>query len=67
MKMDRKFVRFVALGVALGAGRGVVFRNIPIGVGVGLLIGLMIALVKSRKGAEKKHCLFVTCAGQLTY
>ncbi|MGQ4659533.1 hypothetical protein [Lysobacter sp. F6437] len=47
---DNKALAFgAAIGLALGAGVGVVFDNIALGAGVGLVIGVVFGLMRSRR------------------
>jgi hypothetical protein len=41
--------RWVATGIAIGAGLGVVFSNIALGVGIGLCLGVAIGASQAQK------------------
>lgn len=43
-----------AIGIALGAGNGVVFHNIPLGAGAGLVLGLGLGLLVGSLRARRK-------------
>ncbi|HET7592947.1 MAG TPA: hypothetical protein VFK00_08100 [Rhodanobacteraceae bacterium] len=43
-----------AIGIALGAGNGVVFGNIPLGAGAGLVLGVGLGLVIGSLRAKRR-------------
>lgn len=45
----RKMGLFVALGIAIGCGLGMVFHNIPIGTGLGAVAGLAVGTLVDRR------------------
>jgi F0F1-type ATP synthase membrane subunit c/vacuolar-type H+-ATPase subunit K len=45
---NKKPARFIGIGVAIGAGLGVVFGNIAVGVGLGIVAGVLAAAARSR-------------------
>jgi hypothetical protein len=47
----RRFApQWIGIGVAVGAGLGVVFHNMPVGAGVGVALGVALAAVLGRRG-----------------
>ena len=44
-------MRFVAIGMVLGTGLGVVFHNIALGSALGLVIGLLAGILRQGRGA----------------
>ncbi|HMN96737.1 MAG TPA: hypothetical protein PKC43_05485 [Phycisphaerales bacterium] len=50
--------RWIALGVALGAGAGVYFGSIPVGAGLGAIGGLAVALLRAARGWRTGHEIY---------
>jgi len=48
-RIAKPFTFWIAIGLAIGAGLGVVFHNIPIGAGAGLAIGAALGGVHMLK------------------
>ena len=47
----RRFApQWIGIGVAIGAGLGVAFDNIPVGTGMGVALGVMLGAVLGRRG-----------------
>ena len=44
---------WVGIGLAVGAGLGVVFDSIPLGVGLGLVFGVVIGLIQKNRNQSK--------------
>lgn len=40
--------RWVGVGIAVGAGLGVVFDNLPIGIGIGMMLGVLLGTLRGR-------------------
>ena len=51
MASPRRFApQWIGLGVAIGAGLGVVFDNIAVGAGAGVALGVALAALLGRRG-----------------
>ncbi len=46
---NKRPAAFIGVGLAIGAGMGVVFGNLAMGIGLGLVVGALIAAVRSRR------------------
>jgi type III secretory pathway component EscT len=41
-------IQWLAIGIAIGTSLGIVFHNLPIGIGLGIMIGTSIGLTLSQ-------------------
>lgn len=48
-KTTDQLSQWLAIGIALGAGLGIIFHNIPLGVAIGLMLVPSIGVAMSQK------------------
>jgi len=51
-KTTNQIGQWLSIGIAIGAGLGVVFHNIPVGVAIGLMLGTSIGVAMSQKNKK---------------
>ena len=51
-KTTDQLALWLSIGIALGAGLGVVFDNLPIGVALGLVLGTSVGAALSQKNKK---------------
>ena len=51
-KKNDQLSLWLAIGIAMGAGLGIVFHNISLGVAIGLILGTSIGVAMSQKNKK---------------